>query len=367
MVQQWLRCLQPGHADPPIAVVCEYIEDLVVLYRSRTVFMQLKTRDRGSWSDARVASPGHGIDALSRTHLALTKLKQANGIEYALWLEGAASETAGTAAFFADPTTAGKPIRDRLRGYGLTRAQQTLFLKRLSISPNRPPRDAIDAVILLEIGLLWPSMTHPEREQLYAQLLAHAATAQAGEDRRDGWGDSPHYLAHLRVLQDNPPENLPHRILTLERLENLTPPLPTTVQVLADASRPASTALTQKLSIAGASSATREKAVLYRAQAEMRRQELLTTSSGPRHLDELADRLLDTAVASAVKATLGAGGNPRMQARVGDYVFNDLLSRPHDLLALDRRGLFGGEHLAVLGFLCQLSDECKFAWREVSA
>lgn len=365
VVQQWLSCLQDPQFDPPVAVVCEFIEDVVVLHGSRVVFMQLKTRDRGSWSDTRVAAPGNGIDSLCRTHLALNALTHAEQVRYALWLEGAASETRTTAAFFADPSSAEKPIRDRLRDYGLNKTQQSHFLARLEISPNRPPRATIDAVILREIGLLWPSLTSPECEQLYSTLLGHAARAQAAEDRRDGWVDPASHLVRMQAVHAAPPDDLPHRILTVERLRGLVPPLPSDVVVAPSPALAAATALTQKLAIAGATADTRTKAALFRAQAETRRQELLTTKHGARYLSELADRLLETAGAIVVRTTLSAGGNPRLQARVGDYVFNDLLSRPQDLNALDPRALFGGEHRAVLGFLCQLSDECRFAWREV--
>lgn len=367
VVQQWLTCLQHQRFDPPVAVVCEFIEDVVVLHGSRVVFMQLKTRDRGSWSDTRVAAPGNGIDSLCRTHLALTALTHPEHVEYRLWLEGAASETRTTAAFFANPAFAEKPIRERLRGYGLNKTQQDRFLGRLEIAPNRPPRDLIDAVILREIGLLRPSMTFPECEELYAKLLKQAALAQAAEDRRDGWVDPPSHLARLQAMHAEPPQDLPHRILTIERLRGLAPPLPTDVVVAPSPDLAAATALTQKLAIAGANADTRTKAALFRAQAETRRQELLTTKRGARYLAELADRLLETAGAVVVRGTLHAGGNPRLQARVGDYVFNDLLSRPLDLNALDQRALFAGEHRAVLGYLCQLSDECRFAWREVPA
>lgn len=41
----------------------------------------------------------------------------------------------------------------------------------------------------------------------------------------------------------------------------------------------------------------------------------------------------------------------------------ELLIHPHDLLALDKDQLFAGEADDVLGYLCHLSDACKFWWK----
>jgi Cap4 dsDNA endonuclease len=49
-VRQWLTCL--SERDGPLFVACEQVDDLTLIYSNRVRFVQLKTRDRGSWSAA---------------------------------------------------------------------------------------------------------------------------------------------------------------------------------------------------------------------------------------------------------------------------------------------------------------------------
>lgn len=47
-VRLWLSCLT--ETDGPLYVLCERVEDVTLVYPSKVRFMQMKTRDRGSWS-----------------------------------------------------------------------------------------------------------------------------------------------------------------------------------------------------------------------------------------------------------------------------------------------------------------------------
>jgi hypothetical protein len=55
-VRLWLTCL--SERGGPLFLVCEHVEDLTLVYADRIRFLQLKTRDRGSWSGI-AASPDY--------------------------------------------------------------------------------------------------------------------------------------------------------------------------------------------------------------------------------------------------------------------------------------------------------------------
>ncbi|MFE9913619.1 dsDNA nuclease domain-containing protein [Micromonospora sp. NPDC005553] len=53
-VRQWLTCFA-GEAE---YVLCEHVEDVAVIHVTGFRFMQLKTRDHGSWSAAILCDKG---------------------------------------------------------------------------------------------------------------------------------------------------------------------------------------------------------------------------------------------------------------------------------------------------------------------
>jgi hypothetical protein len=63
-VRQWLTCLSSVTA--PAFVVCERVEDTVLVYPAKLRFVQLKTRDRGSWSALGMCD--EGLDSLAKTY-----------------------------------------------------------------------------------------------------------------------------------------------------------------------------------------------------------------------------------------------------------------------------------------------------------
>jgi Cap4-like dsDNA endonuclease family protein len=115
-VSAWLTCLLP---DGPVAVACERVEDQVVIHQMRLRFQQVKTRDKGVWTPAKVCEDGGGLDALVRAYRIAREAGHLEIASFELLLEGPSTDRRDGAAFFADPTTASANVRRRLRDHGL--------------------------------------------------------------------------------------------------------------------------------------------------------------------------------------------------------------------------------------------------------
>lgn len=361
----WLPCVDEADKDAPLLVICEHLEDVVVCHASHSVFAQLKTRDRGSWSDSAVCAEGGGMDSLCRTHSAILALKVSHEIRYELWLEGPAAATKATAAFFADPTSAPQPTITKLSRFGLKAAQVPQFLQSVSIRPNRPPRSMIDARLLQAIGVMWPSLTFPEQRALCQRLLHEVELAQSADEASTASSIDQEAGVALRGIGVSDPDAIASRCLTRARLLALVPPLPaeSRADVVARLAQTGASALELKLRRAGASEQVRTAALQMRAEAETRRQEILTLDNGEQILAGLESELLLMAESSARAAQMAGGGNVAAAARPADFVFDDLLRRPAELRALDRSGIFGDNTRLIMGYLGHLSDSCRFWWR----
>src|SRR5262249_31152848 len=74
VVRQWWACL--SERDGPLFAVCEQVEDLALVYADKVRLVQLKTRDRGSWSAAAMCD--RGVDALVRSYKAARRARLHN-------------------------------------------------------------------------------------------------------------------------------------------------------------------------------------------------------------------------------------------------------------------------------------------------
>ncbi|WP_232344288.1 dsDNA nuclease domain-containing protein [Actinoplanes awajinensis] len=99
VVRQWLTCLR--EQDQPLFLACEHVEDLTLVYADKVRFIQLKTRDKGSWSVA--AMNDRGLDALARSYVAARKQRMHELCTFELWFEGATAGKADTEDFVQDP------------------------------------------------------------------------------------------------------------------------------------------------------------------------------------------------------------------------------------------------------------------------
>ena len=156
-VRLWLTCL--SDADGPLFLVCEQVEDLALVYMDRVRFLQLKTRDRGSWSANSMCD--RGIDALVRSCVAARNAGIHTVATFELWLEGPISDAETTVMFSAKPADASVTIRNKIIRLGMKRAWIDDFLERLMIYPDQPTRAHIDAKAACELGAIWPRLSQP--------------------------------------------------------------------------------------------------------------------------------------------------------------------------------------------------------------
>jgi hypothetical protein len=373
-VRQWLTCL--ARNDPPEAVLCEHVEDIVLVYRDRLRFLQLKTRDKGSWSANVMCDRGHGIDALTRSYVAAKDAGVEGLSTFELWLEGPDAASASTAAFVKNPSSASAVLRRKIDKFHLRSGELDDFLTRLVIRPKQPPQNHIDAVVLQELGALWTGLSFVELLYIYELLLSAAESAQAAEHPKATI--CGHLATALGPQPTVPEEGLPGSVTALDPIRDhvlhvsalnaLTPPLPNEPidKLLSRISEGSGTlsALELKMRKAGGQARTIERAQRLRAELEVKRLLLLgSQTDGEGKLDQLAERVLMMAEATADRVALGAATNPAAAGRSADVIAADLLSRPSELGALDHDNLFSRDGFAVYGFLCQLSDACRFGWR----
>lgn len=362
-VLRWLGCL--GGGDAPVAVVCEQVDDLVLVFADRLVFEQLKTKDRGSWSTNAVCAKKGGLDSLVRSYKAARGVGLHLTSAFELSLEGSMSVGKATGDFFAEPSSAGEPIRDALVAHGLPKAHMSDFLSRLRFRSGVPPRATIDAVLEQTLGALWPSLSHPDRQMVLARLVSAAEAAQAHDV------PTTDVVAALRVASgqgadDVEPRTESPQVLSRQALIDLTPPLPSVSaeDVLRRLSRgDATSALELKLLAAGATEQTIGRAKSLRAQADVKRQEAIASGRrGEAAVHDLEERVLMVAEAKAAQVHLHASV-PGIGARPAEFVFGELIGNVGALAALDHEEVMSGQPLLVLGLLCQVSDECRFWWR----
>ncbi|MGI5214943.1 dsDNA nuclease domain-containing protein [Plantactinospora sp. CA-290183] len=372
VVRQWLTCLSEREA--PLFVVCEQVEDLALVYAERIRFVQVKTRDRGSWSVAAMCD--RGLDALVRSYTAARKARIHEICAFELWVEGAIADKEETVDFVKDPRSAEKGVRSKLIASGLIRSWVDDFLQRLVIRPDQPTRAHVDAKAIWELGALWPALSRPEVEHLYERLLSAATAAQTGGSAQPGPLQAHLAAALPHVGFDLPGPDEPggaaidairNQVLTRGMLVALTPPLPgeSDEQLLARISSGSAASLLElKMTAAGAGRQLIERVQEMRADMEVERQLLLASrDSAEADLERLASRVLSMADATATRIGLSAASDPAAAGRPAEMIAADLLARPGDLAQCDRRPLFDRDERLIVGYLGHLSDLCRFRWR----
>jgi hypothetical protein len=371
-VRQWLTCL--ASSDAPFLLVCEHVEDLTLVYGNRFRFLQLKTRDRGSWSASTMCDKG--IDSLCRSYRAARDAGIHEIATFELWFEGPISERKETVSFAENPSSASENLRTKIVRHGLRKPWLDDFLGRLVIHPGQPTRVHIDAKALLEIHALWPALSHPELLALYERMLNAAEAAQSAEP--------PPYSvqAHLAKALPHVGRRLPcpgepgepawepirNQVLDHATLADLTPPLSSesVEQLLARISKGQAASIVElKMQAAGAAAETIQRAKQLRAEMDVEQQQLLASrETAEADLEPVATRLLVMAEATAGRIAQSAVSNPAAAGRPAEAIANDLLSRPGDLAQCDKYSLFGRDGYLLYGYLVHLSDLCKFLWRK---
>lgn len=356
-VRAWLGSLA---GDGVLAVVCEHVEDLTVVESTAFRFAQLKTRDKGSWTTAKVCESGHAVHRLAQSYLAAEAAGIVDRSRFEVWLEGPPSEAKATRIFFDDPTQATADVKRKIREFGVRGRRLDDFLSKLTVHCHQPARPSVDAVIVRSIGAIWPALTMDQVEQLYETLLQAAESAQAASE------PPPSVRAAMTAAQVDPASpdvwgTIDAQALTAPKLRALCPPLPadSDQDLLARAATGEATVLELKLTRAGASHNTVQAALLARADADV-------SAAGSRAsgvMSDSAEQALDTRVLTAAQsiAALAALSGTTL-VRPAEHIFHTLMSNVADTSALDVAGLFGHDHRLVVGHLCSVSDQCRYAW-----
>jgi hypothetical protein len=222
---------------------------------------------------------------------------------------------------------------------------------------------------------MWPMLSRPELDAVYERLLMAVTAAQAATPT-PATIQSHLIAAQPYICRDLPTSDEPggavidpfrSQVLSHSMLLGLTPPRPgEPVDQLLNRISKGSTAsmLELKMRTAGAPAETILQVKGLRAEMEVERQLLLASREGAEaHLDQLADRVLSMANATAARIKFSAASNPAAAARPAEAITVDLLSRPGDLAQCDQKSLFGGNAQLIFGYLGHLSDECRFPWR----
>ncbi|MFE3409187.1 dsDNA nuclease domain-containing protein [Streptomyces mirabilis] len=362
----WISCLQ---SEGPVAIICEHIDDITLVWRDRVEFRQVKTRipGRASWTFSEVCKDGGGIDSLMRSHLAFREGSDSMNVEaaFSLWLEGASSLKEQTANFFQRPNSVTGADWDKVLSLACEVAEDQKctfsdgevveFLDALTILPNRVNEQDIDNMLFAALAEALPNTRVINVAKAGAALVQRAEDAQAGTLVTR---DAQEFMLAVGLLPTTGTNPLERQTLTREELISLLPDDPALGQAqlnsLLTSGKPISN-LRRKLILACASRGTQMEAASLQAVADSRRLEILASStSGEEKLAELAEEILDhgeTVARRRANSTIP-----------GEEVFLDLKHDRFILRQLDVEGLFTSRH-GQLGYLCCLSDECEYSWR----
>lgn len=343
-----------------LAVVCEHVEDLAIVEADGFRFAQLKTRDKGSWSAAKICEAGHAIERLVASYKLADEAGISSMSKFEVWLEGPPSEQKATSDFFADPTSASEEIKRKIRAFGLTGVKLTDFLNRLSIHCHQPARQAVDAVNIRLIGAIWPGHSMEQVERLYEALLQAAEAAQSASE-------TPQSVRSAMQAARNAPTAtdvwapIDAQALTEQQLRALCPPwvADTDQDLVARAASGEATLLELKLVRAGASEETVKSALLARADADV----AATGSRASGAMTPEAEVALDTRLLAAAGsiASLAASNGTTLQ-RPAEHIFHSLMGNVANTAAVDVDGVYNRDHRLVVGHLCSVSDQCRFGW-----
>lgn len=362
-VQRWLLTL--GMSDDAF-VLCEFVDDITTVGDREVCFAQVKTRDRGAWSAARVLAKGGGIDALVRSYNLTKSYGASFPVKLQLILEGPAGTGGETATFFSDPTAATEKQRQLIVGLGIVAGDVDDFLRCLTIVSQYHPRLSIDAVTVRLLMVLAPGHS-AQIEELYDSLLKRSIEAHTGSSRA---ADPNKPLAlQLAARPSDSVETLrEHRLTRAELLKilPLKPEFQEEQRHLLEAANDGSTGMSDlewKLRVAGASENTIARAKDKRAMASARLAIRPDLSAGPdQQLEQLSASVLE--YADAVTAdVVGSASTLAHASRPAEVIYGRLVQQAGHLGDLDRDKLLSGNGDIVLGFLCELSDQCRYGWR----
>jgi len=344
-----------------LCVIPEHIEDIAVEFSTDWILVQVKSRDPalGPWRITRLLETDGGLRGLWRSFQAL----QGRAVRLELHVEGHVARNDLAAELLSPNGSHGQAlcqlVSERL---GIPLADATAFLGQVTVR-EAPLRRSIRAENLNLIAEVAPGLTTSTAAAIHDGVVDRICEAMAREIIGDAW---PRHVVDPNAAPNDVRTRVERKRLTPDLLEAyrrlLTPPPSPALLPRSDGEstmpRDAdSTDLARKLREAGAPDDLVQRARHLRAAAVRHEFELFakTLEANDRRLDDLQERLLTEAIASASVRR----GQPNAAAQV----FNDLRASVHaNRATIDPNNLFGQDPMLLLGELCELSDQCRTDW-----
>jgi hypothetical protein len=345
-------CLDCAIGDGIQCIYPEHFEDLALQTPTRWRFIQLKTRDPkyGAWRLSQLMEEGGALHSLLRTHRALGTAD----CTLEVFLQGAVAY--GDDLLCLEDHSVGDFARCQARiGEGLHIEGEELdsFVAHVRLSHGLPARAALVRANLTLLGTTAPHLSFDEIRVIHWRVIGAVVQAMMGADTAEVYplaAVDPTSVPEERLRLQVQAKRLTRDILRplFGPLTHISRPL---LRRLVDSSPALPTALEQKLLAAGASSTIVDDARSVRANATIRRLEVLAAGGADADLDSV-----DEALRIRTNAKVEVH---RDRDRPAVHIWDDLLTALSSQAAgLDPSGLFGQMPELLLGEICDLADRC---------
>jgi hypothetical protein len=237
---------------------------------------------------------------------------------------------------------------------GSTAEETEAFLRRVEVRDNEPARNVIRSRNLSLVVRAYPDLSGEQAVDVCDRTIALIEGAMSGPLLGDRWPDQ----LFVGTVEEEAQAAARAKCLNQEVLapvfDGLAGRERTLLARVLDPSLLGATALEQKLVAAGAADETIQAAKEMRARATLHIASLRarTRTSITDRLDDVDVRLLT--IANAI------GSNTEGANAIWLALLDRLQAHPG---GFDPNGLFDANSFLLAGQLCQLSDECQFAWR----
>lgn len=335
-------------------VVPEHIEDVAVQYDWGWLFLQIKTRDPGlgPWRLRDVLPPRSGLASLLRAFRATDGVE----VRLELQLEGSVRRNDLIEELLQPNAPRSPELRAEVaRGLGIDEPECAVFLDRLRVR-TMPLRDSIKEMNVAALGELEPTLTLATIKAIEDQLVQTISDSMALERLGEAWPQ----CVILPGETELPPRVAAKR-LTPERLDRFrkffVPSLRRPILRSDAGTEHEPSQLVRKLRDGGADDHLIQLAKTLRSNAVRHEIEGMSKDlfGDEGRMEDLRTRLL--VYTSSLPAIHSETPNPApriFQAATAAIQSN--------VESIDPYWIFGRDTPALLGELCELSDQCLMRW-----
>lgn len=353
--------LQCGLGGSIRSVIPEHIEDCCLELAGSWRFLQIKSRDTGTWTLSDLLAEGGPLRSLLRAYLATRHLDAT----YELFLEQPLSRHGISRLLENDATrTSEEVVTAIVDGLDVSKEVAETFVQRLRVKPDLPARSYIDDVNLRLILAQRPTLSYALALEIYRRLLDAIVSAMSGERMEQPW---PLYA----VSDDGPRSDAEARLrakkLSASQLNELVPELTSapsgllTRAVQSESRLPS--VMEQKLLAAGATDQIVDDAKDLRARALEAQFERLALSGAESGNYPSTDEALHEVQRKLLLHAHAACGVHAPKAAPAPHVWDHLLtSLISSAATIDPDAIFHKSPYVLLGALCELSDQCHVGW-----